>query len=243
MNELQTLMAAHRSVRRFVPTPVPSEAIDRCVRAAQQAATSSHVQAYCLVQIFDAQERERLAELAGGQRQVREAGAFFVVCAEERRHAVVAKRAGEPHERNFESFLVATIDAALFAQNLALAFESEGYGICYIGGVRNDLPAVDALLELPDLVYPLFGLCVGEPAEDPPRRPRLDPAAVWVRERYPSDERVLALVDEQDVRASQWYEQIGKPGRDWSGGLLRKVTRSWRDAARTFYEGKGARLR
>ena len=37
-----------------------------------------------------------------------------------------------------EDFIVATVDASLFAQNLALAAESLGYGICYIGGIRNN---------------------------------------------------------------------------------------------------------
>ena len=38
-------------------------------------------------------------------------------------------------------------------------------GICYIGGLRNDLQAVTELLNIPYRVIPLFGLVVGYPAK------------------------------------------------------------------------------
>ncbi|MDP6384924.1 MAG: nitroreductase family protein, partial [Planctomycetota bacterium] len=78
-NPIQECMAAHSSVRAFEPTPVPKEVIERCVGAAQRASTSSWIQAYSLLQVHDAAEREALAELCGGQPQVHTAGAFFVV--------------------------------------------------------------------------------------------------------------------------------------------------------------------
>lgn len=41
-----------------------------------------------------------------------------------------------------ESFNVAVIDSALFAQNFVVVLESKGHGICYIGGVRNNLKEI-----------------------------------------------------------------------------------------------------
>ena len=165
MNDVLALMAAHRSVRRFLSTPVPDEHIAAAVEAARMASTSSWVQAYHLLQVTRADRRAELASLCGGQAQVAEAGAFFVVSADTRRHRLVAEERGAAYEGNLETFLTVVIDAALFAQNLALAFESQGYGLCMIGGLRNELPEADALLGLPHGVWPLFGLCVGEPAD------------------------------------------------------------------------------
>ena len=54
-------------------------------------------------------------------------------------------------------------DAALFAQNMVVAFESMGYGTCYIGGLRNDLQALHEVLDTPEGVWPLFGLLKGVP--------------------------------------------------------------------------------
>ena len=45
--------------------------------------------------------------------------------------------------------LVASVDVALMAQNVAIAAESEGLGICYIGGIRNKPAEVAAICKSP----------------------------------------------------------------------------------------------
>ena len=37
---------------------------------------------------------------------------------------------------------------------------------CLLGSLRNDVARVREILDLPDYVFPLFGMAVGEPAED-----------------------------------------------------------------------------
>ena len=61
--------------------------------------------------------------------------------------------------------MVCFIDTALAAQNAAIAAESMGLGICYIGGIRNNLEEVSNLLKTPNRVIPLFGLAVGYPTK------------------------------------------------------------------------------
>jgi len=235
-------MAAHASVREFLPDPVPESDIARAVSCAQMAATSSWIQAYSLVQVTRPEERARLTELCGGQPQVERAGAFFVVCGDVRRHRIAAERAGSEHVSNLETFLLAVIDASLFAQNLTLAFEALDYGCCYIGGLRNELAAVDALLELPDGVWPLFGLCVGRAARPAEPRPRLPLEAVWLRDRYPDDDHMWAQMERFDEDAERHYAARGLAGRSWTGGLWRKFRRPLREHLAPFYTSKGARL-
>jgi len=242
VNAILELLSAHRTIRRFAAGAVPDAEVAAVVSAAQRASTSSHVQAYSLLRVRDAGERARLAELAGGQRQVAEAGAFFVVCAEQRRHRLVAERAGKPLVANLESFLVAVIDASLFAQNLVIGFESLGYGVCCIGGLRNSLPEVDGLLELPPDVFPLFGLCVGVPAERPLPRPRLPLAGVLFEGRYPADDELRAAIDAHDAEMREYYAGRGSPGHDWSGGVSRKLSAAHRPDLPAYYARKGAVL-
>ncbi len=241
-NQIQECMAAHCSVRKFQSTPVPDEVIERCVAAAQMASTSSWIQAYSLLQVHEAAERRSLAELSGGQAQVHETGAFFVVLADTRRHLLAAGKQEREHVQNLESFLLAVVDASLFAQNLALAFESEGLGICYIGGLRNQLDEVDRVLHLPPGAWPLFGMCVGTPAEERTARPRLPVDGVLFHDRYPTDEQVLATADEFDAVAAEHYASRGLPGRNWSGGVTRRFEKPNRESLAGYYTSKGARL-
>ena len=72
-------------------------------------------QSYHLIQVVDPEERRQLAELAGGQAQVHEAGALFVV----RRHTatrLVAEDAEAERHVTDEVLLLAVIDASLFAR-------------------------------------------------------------------------------------------------------------------------------
>lgn len=243
------LMAAHRSVRRFQAIEISDQDLGECVAAAQMASTSSYIQAYSCLSVKSPDERARLAELCGAQRQVEEAGAFLVIMADVRRHALIAQRAGRGLARNLEAFLLAVIDASLFAQNLALALESKGYGICFIGGLRSDLDAVDELLELPSDVFPLFGLCAGVPAEldedhpaQPVSRPRLPLEAMLFNGRYPSDASMLAAIERFDAEVAQHYEERGKRGYNWTGGLVRRLEKPLREELAAYYQRKGARF-
>ena len=241
-NPVLERMADHRTVRQFQPVAVDPERLAAAVAAAQMASTSSHGQAYCALHVTDPNRRARLAELCGNQAHVATAGAFLVLCGDLRRHQLLAERAGQPCAQNLESFLVAVIDAALFAQNLSLACESMGLGICYIGSLRNHLPEVDALLDLPEGVLPLFGLCVGEPASRPGRKPRLPLPAVLFEDADPDDATLLAEVDAYDAAMAAYYEARGAPGRDWSRGVVERNAVARRADVADYYRLKGAVL-
>jgi nitroreductase len=242
MDPVLELLRSHSSVRDYLPEPVSPALVRECVAAAQQAATSSHVQAYGLLQVTDPGRRAALAEAAGGQAQVSEAGAFFVVHADLRRFRVMAEGLGRPFAPNLEAFLVAVIDAALFAQNLVVALEARGLGTCYIGGLRNDLDRVREVLEVPLGVLPLFGLCAGTPASRPAPKPRLAPEAVLAVDRYPDDDEVRRQIAEHDARMAEYYAGRGLPGRNWSGGVHRKFVAPARTRLASFYAEQGASL-
>ncbi len=241
--EVLRLLGNHRSVRKFKSQELPDSLIEACVAAAQMAATSSNVQAYSILQVKDPAKRARLAERTGGQAQVKEAGAFFVLCAEQRRHRLLAQDQGSSYEANLETYLVGVIDASLFAQNLVIAFEGQGLGTCCIGGLRDDLHAVSELLQIPQDIFPLFGLCVGEPLDPSETKPRLATSSVLAIDRFPSDEEVRAQITEYDERMGQYYAERNLAGRNWSGGVKRKFAKATREALHGYYEGQGARLR
>jgi nitroreductase len=110
------------------------------------------------------------------------------------------------HSGFTEQFLTASVDVALFAQNVVVAAESDGMGICYVGALRNNIEAVGELLQLPDLVYPVFGLCIGVPAQNPEVKPRL-PLPVVLKQNVYSSEGDDEEMSEYDDDIQRYYQQ------------------------------------
>lgn len=243
MNDVIDLMLQHRSIRAYTDEVVPEADIHAAVEAGQKASTSSTIQTYSLVRVTDMRLRESFIEITGGQEKVRDCGAFFVICADMRRHRLLADRCGAACEQNVESFLLSVIDASLFAQNMTLAFESLGWGTCFIGGIRNDLQAVQDLLELPPGVAPLFGMTVGRPAEDPWPRPRFPVDTIMHANGVVSDTEALAQCDAYDDLMKDYYLKRGASGRTWCGQMERFFDQPKRPHLRAFFEGKGVRWR
>jgi nitroreductase len=60
-----------------------------------------------------------------------------------------------------DMFLMSCIDAAIAGQSAAIATESFGLRICYVGAVRKNTQQMCELLKLPPNVFGLFGVAVG----------------------------------------------------------------------------------
>ena len=219
MNPTIELLKSHRSIRKFTDQKIPRELLVELVRAGQAAATSSHVQAYSVIHVKNPANREQIAELAGGQSYVATASDFLVFCADMKRPTEASERTGANVVRGMtEQLLVASIDAALMAQNVAIAAESEGLGICYIGGIRNNPQAISDLLKLPEHVYPVFGMCLGYPAHEPDIKPRLPVEAILKEDYYCDDSELVGAFDDT---MQTYYSQRRGGNKDstWSQNL------------------------
>ena len=221
MNDVQSgsvvtdLIMNHRSIRAFRDEPVPDSDLLAIIRAGQMASTSSNMQAYSVIRVTDRKLRAALAEIAGRQQYVEDCPEFLVWCADMERLRRAAGLEPDAMPCNAEAYTIAAIDAALAAQNAALAAESLGYGICYIGAVRNDIAKTAALLGLPKRVVPLFGMCIGRPDQDPVRRPRLPVEAVLHENRYDASAHAGAVAAYDETHAD--YLRMRSGGRHSSG--------------------------
>lgn len=238
MNEIISLLQNHRSIRKFTNEPVSSEQRDAILAAAQAASTSSNMQAYSVIHLTDDGLKNQLAALAGNQAYVSECPLFLVWCADLHRYAQAAHRHGDtPVTGNAENFIVATVDAALAAQNAAIAAESLGLGVVYIGGLRNKPAEVSQLLGLPKLVYPIFGMCIGMPDQEPLLRPRLPQEAVYHENRYTDNEGAVDVYDES-FRDYMKIRSVGKVDTTWSKDMAAKAQRP-REHMKPFLSTQG----
>jgi FMN reductase (NADPH) len=185
------LIHQHGSVRQYKPDPLPREMIETIVRAGQRAATSSNYQMYSVVALTDPEKRAQMQPLCGGHKHVGQAPVFLAWIADLSRLDRICEARGYTHQGGgVENLLLAVVDAAIAAQNAALAAESLGLGTCYIGAIRNNPREVIDLLNLPRLAFPLVGMTLGWPVKAPMIRPRLPLDAVLHWGRYdPKDEK------------------------------------------------------
>ncbi|OJA05180.1 oxygen-insensitive NADPH nitroreductase [Halomonas sp. QHL1] len=243
MNDVIKLLKSHRSIRKFSDRPIPKELLLELIQAGQGAATSSHVQAYTVIHVKDQANREQIAELAGGQGYVASSADFLVFCADMKRPTEASERTGANVVRGMtEQLLVATVDTALMAQNVAVAAESEGMGICYIGGIRNNPQAISDLLRLPKHVYPVFGMCLGYPDHEPEVKPRLPVEAVLKEDYYTEDgDQVEAF----DTTMQAYYQARSSSNKDtdWSRNLKPLFDNKLRPHMRGFLIQRGFEMK
>lgn len=189
------LICGHRSIRHFTDEPISEAQCEAIINSARATSSSSFLQCSSIIRITDKALREELVTLTGGQKHVAQAAEFWVFCADFNRHLQICPDA---QLGLAEQLLLGVVDTAMMAQNALTAAESLGLGGVYIGGLRNNIEAVTKLLKLPQHVLPLFGLCLGWPADNPDLKPRL-PASILVHENsyQPLDKDALAQYDEQ----------------------------------------------
>ncbi|MBZ0335601.1 oxygen-insensitive NADPH nitroreductase [Marinobacter sp. AL4B] len=241
MNPTIELLKSHRSIRKFKDQQIPKELFEELIQAGQSAATSSHVQAYTVIHVVNPESRARLAELAGGQPYVESASDFLVFCADMKRSTEAAERSGAEVTRGMtEQLLVASIDVALMAQNVVVAAESEGLGICYIGGIRNNPQEVSELLQLPEHVYPVFGLCLGYPDQNPEVKPRLPLTSILKQDVYDDSDDEIQVAEFDDTMTRYYQERTGgNKNTNWSEQLKPLFTSKLRAHMKEFLNKRG----
>ncbi|KAF0365241.1 NADPH-dependent oxidoreductase [Pediococcus acidilactici] len=175
MEDVIELMKKHTSVRNFADTSLTDEVKEQLIIAAHAGASSNFVQATSIIDVTDPSIRGQLAEISKSAAYVKQSGAFFVFVADLYRQSQILQQQGLDLAgiKNMEALTVAIVDTAIAGENLAVAAESLDLGICYIGGIRNDLTTVRDLLNLPKFTVPLFGITVGKPTRKNAVKPRM----------------------------------------------------------------------
>ena len=225
-NEVLATILSHRSVRAFLPTALPPGTLERLVAAAQSASTSSNLQTWSVVAVEGADRKARLAALGAGQKHIAQCPLYLVWLVDlARLHRVAEERQMTLQGLDYlEPFIVGVVDAALAAQNAAVAVESLGLGFVYIGAMRNHPEKVAAELGLPPHVMALFGMCVGYPDPDVPTgvKPRLPQSAVLHREQYSAAAQSAAFTD-YDLRIRNFQREQAMTETDWTQQATNRV--------------------
>jgi nitroreductase len=155
-----------RTTRRYTDRAVPDSLVRLLLAAAFSASSKSDFQQASCIWLKDRSRRDRLAALFPDMPWIGAAPVFLVFLGDSRRLERLAALRGHAYDNGaFEGLFNAAIDAALALQTCVLAAETLGLGTCPISVLRNRIAAVAEILELPDKVFPVAGLCLGYPAQ------------------------------------------------------------------------------
>ena len=161
----------HRSVRSYKSDPVDERLLERILEAGVRASNTGNMQVYSIVVTTDPAIRQELSPCHFGQPMVTGAPVVLTFCVDVRRFSLWCRQRGaEPGYDNFVWFLSGAIDAMLAAQNICLAAESEGLGVCFLGTTIYNADRIAEVLRLPEGVLPVttVGLARGDASADGP---------------------------------------------------------------------------
>ncbi len=185
ISPIESFLNSHYSVRQFTDEPVSEDLIERIIKMARRAPTSSNLQMCSILTVRDNNRKTRLADLCGSQKHIENSDAFFVFLADLHPLHSLCKDRGFPfHGDYLEPFLLATVDASLCAGRALTAAQGLGLGGVRVGGIRNEPQSVAELLELPDYCYAVCGMSLGWPLKEGKVKPRISDSGMHHRETY-----------------------------------------------------------
>ena len=193
-------IASHRSHRRYTAQAVDPELLRLLCACALSAPSKSDLQQADVIHVAERSRLKAIVDLIPDMPWISEAPVFLVFCGNNRRLRIIGEWRGKPFANDhLDHFMNAAVDAALAMMTFIRAATAVGLGTCPISAVRNRPGEVSRLLELPDWVFPVAGLCVGYPAEPGRISARL-PLAVTVHTNRYDESDVKQHIDAYDRR-------------------------------------------
>src|ERR1700737_3849988 len=199
-NDLIRRVLSRKTVRRYSDRMPAEELLDLLVACALSASAKSDFQQASILRVRGSEMRAAIGKLFPAMPWIGIAPVFFVFLGDARRLQRVGEMRGKPvRNGTLEGFFNASIDAALAMQTMILCAESVGLGVCPISVIRNEIDKVAAILGLPDLVFPVAGLCLGYPQGEGFVSLRLPRRITTHRDGY-DDSRLAEGLDDYDRR-------------------------------------------
>ena len=185
ISDTLNLLKAHRSVRKYKNQQIEQELLDQILEAGMRGSNTGNMQIYSVVVTRDVQRKKELAKFHFNQPMVANATAVITVCLDINRwDKWCLQRKADPGYDNLLWLLTGSVDATIVSQNICVAAEAEGLGICYLGTVLYNAPEIAEFLKLPKGVIPITTITMGYPDETPAESDRLPLDSVVHYEQY-----------------------------------------------------------
>ena len=234
------LLKKHRSVRSYLKKEIKSDILNEILESGIRASNTGNLQLYSVIVTKDTEYKKLLAPLHFNQSMVENAPILLTICLDINRfYKWCSLNNTKTDFLNLLWLLNGTIDASLLAQNICIAAENKGLGICYLGTTLYNASEISTVLNLPTGVIPITAVTIGYPESIPELTDRLPLNAVIHYEKYEDFEEseikefyrekellensVKFVKENKKENLAQVYSEIRYPKTDseyFSGKLL-----------------------
>ena len=157
--EVMEALRGRQSVKKYLPTPVEQEKLEKVLEAGRLAPSAFNHQYRRFVVVTDPEVKKAIREKAGAQPMIEQAPVVIVLCATEENDFVMPCG-----EKNYP------IDMALCGAYMMLEAYEQGLGTCWLGAFDAD--AVKEVLGVPAEARVVTMIPLGYHDGTQERRPR-----------------------------------------------------------------------
>jgi len=184
LNELATLVT-RKAHRQYQDRAVDPGLLTLLCASALSAPSKSDLQQADILIVKDSEKRRVLTDLLPDQTWLQTAPVVLLFLANGRRLVEISKFRNRPFPNNhLDLFFNASVDAGILLSTFMRAADAVGLGTCPISVVRDHSEAISEIFELPELVFPIAGMCVGWPKTAGSISPRLSLECTVHEDRY-----------------------------------------------------------
>lgn len=221
----------HKSIRSYMDQSIDDDLLNTILLSGQRASSAGNLQSWSVIVSKDTEKKQQLYEAHYQQKMILQAPVVLTFCSDFYRTISWLKaHQAKLSFDDFAGFLTGAVDAVIAAQNIAVAAEAHGLGICYMGTTLWNSDKICEILKTPEHVIPVTSLVMGYPNEEiKDVRYRLPLEAVVHHEEYVqrSDEETLKLYAEFEERSWKRYGEFP--------GMLEKLEKAGIKKVADFY--------
>ncbi|MBB1080020.1 NADPH-dependent oxidoreductase [Limosilactobacillus sp. STM2_1] len=190
----------HRTIRAFKSKTLTKEQLNILYSVASHTPTSMFMQQMSIMHITDPDKRTAIREVSK-QPYVGANGDLFIFLVDLYRNQQIRHQKGKDDGRlhTADIFFQGVDDAIMAAQNVIVAAESMDLGVVPLGSIKNDPQKLIDILDLPKMTFPVLGLQIGIPDQQPQLKPRLPLKFTTFDNSYPRDVNIDDLKDYDQI--------------------------------------------
>lgn len=203
------LLLKHRTIRKYQSTDINDDVLNDILESGIRSSNTGNMQLYSVIVTRNSEKKAMLAPFHFNQAMVTQAPLLLTICYDINRFSKWCLLNNTKTDfSNLLWLLNGTIDSSILAQNISIAAENKGLGICYLGTTLYNAAEISKVLNLPVGVLPITTLSIGYSEFIPELTDRLSLNSIVHFEEYKdySEEKISEIYKEKEsLESSQQF--------------------------------------